>query len=163
MENTDKKQAYLKELKEGDVLFYQGEEELVLYKVLSGEIALYINYGESTERELARMNKEQCFGEMAILEKKPRSATAVAAQDSILMAYPEKYMKLFITQNPTFIWNVMQGLSDKLRNATKEINEMQELILLANKSIPENKPIDRYIQMHTQFNADGIPYFAVKI
>ncbi len=163
MEDKKKQQAGIVQLKKGDILFHQGDEEYILFKVLSGEVGLYLNYGEKTERELARMKKEQCFGEMAILEQKPRTATAVALEDCILMAYPEEYMGLFVSQNIMFTLNVMQGLSAKLRNANKEIEAMQELLLAANKEHPGDKGIDRYIRKHTQFAPDGTPYFAVKI
>lgn len=155
-------QTNILQVKKGDVLFFQGDEEYILYKVLSGEIVLYINYGKKEERELARMKKDDCFGEMAILEHKPRTATAVAGEDCILMSYPEEHMGYFIAQNPVFALNIMKGLSSKLRNANKEINDMQELLVMANKRIP-NTAIDRYIRNHTEPDANGVPRFTIKI
>ena len=155
-------QKNILQLKKGDVLFFQGDEEYILYKVLSGEIGLYINYGKKEEKELARMKKDDCFGEMAILERKPRTATAVAVEDCTLMSYPEEHMAYFIAQNANFALNIMRGLSSKLRNATNEIHTMQELLLMADKKHP-SKALHTYIQRHTVYDSNGIPHFNVKI
>lgn len=112
------------QLKEGEILFKQGEESRVLYKLLAGEIALYLNYGTEDQKELARIEKDNCFGEMGVLEHKPRTATAIAMNDCVLMAFSEEQMELFISQNTKFALKIMKDLSAKLRNANKELEEM---------------------------------------
>lgn len=114
---------------------------------------------------MSRMESGDCFGEMAVLDHQPRSATAVAAEDCSLMVYPEELMGHFIAQNPNFALGIMCGLSAKLRNATREIEEMQSLLVLAEKSVSrEQYPvINAYIQRHIEYTSDGTPMFVVRV
>lgn len=114
---------------------------------------------------MSRMEADDCFGEMAVLDHQPRSATAVAAEDCSLMVYPEKLMGYFMTQNPNFALNIMRSLSAKLRNATREIEEMQSLLVLAETSVSrEQYPvINVYIQKHMEYAPDGPPMFVVRV
>lgn len=109
------------------------------------------------------MKQDDCFGEMAILEHQPRTATAVAVEDCVLMAYPEGLMGQFISQNPRFALNIMMGLSAKLRNATSEIAAMQELLRKAKANPTDISVLDRYIRTHTEYDADGASSFVVRI
>ena len=157
--------VYVKKLGKGEVLFYQADEERVLYKILSGAISIYSGYGTKQERQLSRMEAGDCFGEMAVLDHQPRSATAVAAEDCSLMVYPEEVMGHFIAENPNFALSIMRGLSAKLRNATGEIAEMQRLLVLADKSAnrDEHSMINAYIQKHIEYTPEGETLFVVRV
>lgn len=68
----------------GEVVFDAGEEGQALYFVCSGEIL--ICHPGQREHPLARLGAGAFFGEMALLDDSPRSAQAVAAGDSQLLA-----------------------------------------------------------------------------
>ena len=155
--------VYVKRLKKGDVVFYEGDQERLLYRVVSGEVATFSSYGGTREKEISRIRADECFGEMAILENQPRSTTAVAMADCVLMVYPESAMEYFIANNPKFSLSIMRSLSAKLRSTTEEMVRMHRLLLRAEQNAPEDKVISDYIRWHTDYDPNGEARFIIKI
>lgn len=151
--------------KAGDVIFYEGDAEKVLYKILSGKITIYGAYGRAQQREIAVLEKGQCFGEMAILENAPRSATAVAVEDTHLMCYHEEILALFVKQNTAFFMDLLRSLSLRLRNTNHEMDEMYKLLLHYAKepTLQKISKIEMYLRQHTVYDQDGNPQFAMKL
>jgi CRP/FNR family cyclic AMP-dependent transcriptional regulator len=71
--------------KAGSVIFREGDEARELFVIKSGQVRIQI--GNRTITELAA---DSIFGEMALIDNEPRSATAVAATDVELVAVTEK-------------------------------------------------------------------------
>lgn len=159
MENQ---RAKIQTFKRGEVVFQQRDTEKLLYKVLSGEVGIYSDYGDSNQLCLYRMQKDQCFGEMSILEDCPRSATAVAMEDVSLMVYPEQLMGSLLNQNPRFAMELMQTLSERLRNSNNEMEKMHSMLLrMVQQKIPD-KEIQDYISKHTIYTKEGDALFSIK-
>ena len=57
------------------------------------------------------------FGEMALIDGKPRSATAVAAVDCSVAAINEKRFLRLVEQTPSFALRMMQVITERLRRA----------------------------------------------
>lgn len=149
----------------GDVIFREGDDEKVLYKILSGKIKIYANYGTQQQREIAVLEKEQCFGEMSILENTVRSATAVAEGETFLMCYREEVLSLFVAQNTSFVLDLLRSLSLRLRNTNQELDEMHKLLLQCTQQPGAQKmsKIDLYLRQHTVFDKDGNPHYAINL
>lgn len=71
--------SYLKD----EIVFDEGEEGLGIYFIKEGEIS--IEKRDGSNRRLALLTKGEFFGELALLDGVPRSATAVASQPSVLL------------------------------------------------------------------------------
>lgn len=156
-------QMQIQSFAKGAVIFRQGEEDKVLYKILSGEVAIYSDYGGPREICLSSLQSNQCFGEMSILEDCPRSATAIAKEDVALMAYPEKLMGSFVHQNPGFALELMKNLSEQLRNSTYELEKMHHMLLKLTERKTVDTEIQEYIRRHTAYTSDGIAVFSMKV
>jgi len=87
------------ELNEGDVLFSEGDEDRDIFVVVQGEVAIRkkISGGEKT---LAVLKEGEIFGEMALFEKQPRSATACAVQKTEVLKIEGENFEKFIQENP---------------------------------------------------------------
>src|SRR5512139_3614687 len=73
----------------GDVLFREAEVADALYRVFSGRVAIVIsNPIDHSETVVALMDSGDLFGEMAMLDEGPRSATARALEPSTVLAIP---------------------------------------------------------------------------
>ena len=70
--------------------------------------------GEDTVDELG---KEELFGEMALLEHVPRAASVVTLEETELVEIDKAQSYILVRQNPHFTLQLMQLLSDRLRNA----------------------------------------------
>lgn len=148
---------------DGDVIFYQGDEEAKLYKVLGGQVEIYSNYKTDHEILLSTLSKDDCFGEMACLEHCARSATAIARGRTTLISYTEDLMSLFIMHNPNFAVEIMRNLSARLRNSTNELEKMYMMLYNVSSGNSQQTDIKRYIDMHTVYEPDGKPMFMLNI
>jgi CRP/FNR family transcriptional regulator, cyclic AMP receptor protein len=100
--------------KAGDVIFREGDEATELFVVKSGRIRIQI--GNRTVTELA---PDSIFGEMALIDNEPRSATAIAITDVELVPVSEKQFLFLVSQTPYFALRVMRVLAQRLRVTNK--------------------------------------------
>ena len=66
---------------EGEHFFREGDETQVMYVLQSGEVDIYKTW-EGSSKILRRMTAGDCFGEMALVDLFPRSASALAVESS---------------------------------------------------------------------------------
>jgi len=83
------------DLVEGDVLFSQGDAADAAYFVMSGEMDIQID-GES----VGRLGVSQCFGELAVLQNKPRSGTAAATSTTTVLRIEGELFRQLHLENP---------------------------------------------------------------
>jgi CRP/FNR family cyclic AMP-dependent transcriptional regulator len=70
-------------------------------------------------RTLAELSANSIFGEMALIDDAPRSATAVAKTDVELVPVSEKQFLFLVSQTPYFALKVMRVLAKWLRATNK--------------------------------------------
>ena len=100
--------------KAGDVIFREGDEAKELFVIKSGQVRVQI--GNRTVTELAA---DSIFGEMALIDSEPRSATVVAITDTELVPVSEKQFLFLVSQTPFFALRVMRVLAQRLRVTNK--------------------------------------------
>jgi len=100
----------------GEVIFSQGEEGDAFYTVVHG--AVHIT--RDTTR-LATLGPREGFGEMAILDKESRSASATAAEDTTLLSLDRDSFDRVIEQNPVVARGVYRVLTERLRNTLAQV------------------------------------------
>jgi HEAT repeat protein len=101
---------------EGDVVFEQGDEGDAFYVVVNGSIR--ISRGQT---ELARLRSREGFGEMAILDRDTRSATATAAEATTLLRLDRDSFDRVVEQNPVVARGIYRVLTERLRNTLAQI------------------------------------------
>jgi CRP/FNR family transcriptional regulator, cyclic AMP receptor protein len=99
----------------GEAIIYEGEFSQELYILMSGRVRIAKDYGGLHERTLAVLTQGDFFGEMAIFESALRSATAVAAEESELLALSPEKFKQTIYQKPEMVFEMFRELSARLR------------------------------------------------
>ena len=100
--------------KAGEVIFKEGDKADQLFAIKSGEIAIQLG-----NRTLAELSANSIFGEMALIDDAPRSATAVAKTDVELVPISEKQFLFLVSQTPFFALKVMRVLARRLRATNK--------------------------------------------
>lgn len=108
--------AAVREFKAGEVIFGQGDAARELFVVQSGEVE--IRRGNRLRETLSQYG---IFGEMAIINASPHSATAVAATDVKLVAVGEKQCLFLVSNTPNFALNVMRVMARRLRATTSSL------------------------------------------
>jgi CRP/FNR family cyclic AMP-dependent transcriptional regulator len=95
-----------------DVIFREGERAQELYIVKSGRVEVRLG-----NRVLDTLPELSIFGEMALVDHSPRSATVVAATDTTIVPVGEKQFLFLVSRTPHFALNVMRVLAQRLRSA----------------------------------------------
>jgi CRP-like cAMP-binding protein len=108
--------GYERELVRGDTLFNEGDPPDALYVVTKGRMAIAIaNPIDRRESVVALMEPGDLFGEMGMLDDRPRSAMARALEASTVLAVPYQPVLELLDQQPTLLWNVTRVLAQRLR------------------------------------------------
>lgn len=98
----------------GETIFRQGEQGTSAYLIEDGRVELYLGQGE-TRCDLEPVGPNGLFGELALIDKGERSATAVAAEDTICLVLREADLDRVIEKADPFLRNMMDVLSARLR------------------------------------------------
>jgi CRP/FNR family cyclic AMP-dependent transcriptional regulator len=100
-----------REVPAGTVIFEAGTAGEEMFGVIEGKVELKFAQGRSIT-----LGPDDTFGEMALVDKSPRSATAVAAEDSKLAVIDRHRFLFLIGETPVFALQVMANLADHLRH-----------------------------------------------
>lgn len=103
-------------LKPGETIFKEGEAAKELYVIKSGEVDIQVG-----NRLLATLEANDIFGEMALIDSAPRSATAVAKTDVALVPISKTSFLALVSRAPTFALDIMTMMARRLRAANKAI------------------------------------------
>lgn len=98
----------------GQTIFEQGEEGEVMYVIQSGEVNIV-----AQDKVINTHKSGEVFGEMALIDTRIRSATALAKTDCQLVPIKERRFRFLIQQHPFFALNIMRVLAARLRRQTE--------------------------------------------
>ncbi len=107
-----------------EIIFREGDPGKHMYVILDGGVEIRKRTGEKSSRTMITLKKGDIFGEMAVVEGKPRSATAIAATDCRLLRLDEEAFYDLVLKNPDFAVKMIKTLSSRLRSADTLIEEV---------------------------------------
>jgi SulP family sulfate permease len=111
----------------GEIIFQEGEVGDGIYFILSGYVSVFTG---SRDHRLATFAEGMFFGEMSILEDKPRSATVRAETDTRLLFISKDNFQQLTESDPSIIAHILQrlsrDLSHRLRMTTAEVRTLEE-------------------------------------
>ncbi|OOY99837.1 Crp/Fnr family transcriptional regulator [Solemya velum gill symbiont] len=113
------KVAFLK----GDTIFNEGDPGDAWYVVYKGAVDV-LNDGN----KITSIGPQNCFGEMSILDKLPRSATVVASVDSVLLRITSEVFVQLIKEDKLVAYKLIHEmailLSHRQRTSTEKLSEL---------------------------------------
>jgi CRP-like cAMP-binding protein len=104
----------------GTVLFEEGDEGQVMYVIQSGTVKITRKVG-TKEALLAMIPAGEFFGEMSIINDKPRSATATVVEDSRLLVIDGRTFEAMIRGNSEIAVRMIKRLAGRLDRANQQI------------------------------------------
>lgn len=124
--------------KKGEVIFVQGDPADCMFDIEAGSVGIFVDYNTKQEKQLTTLNEKQIFGEMGLIEGKPRSATAVALQDDtrLMVVSQENFADYFRTQ-PVKVVRIMQSMGKRIRGLTQAYLEACSVITEAAENAEE--------------------------
>ena len=96
----------------GDPVFGEGEPGDALYLIVEGKVKVH-----KGEKELVRLSVRDVFGEMAVLDSEPRSASVTAVEDAVLLKIGRDDFRDILQERPEIGMGIIQVLSRRLRPA----------------------------------------------
>ena len=122
IENTYKEQIKSRiKYREGDVIIRQGEVTPILYKIVQGNVSLYMNYKEENEYLICVYGIGKCFGEYSCFSGKQNPYSVVANDDTIVMEIPKNELHQFISINPKNAEEIFASMAQQLALVSKHI------------------------------------------
>jgi CRP-like cAMP-binding protein len=100
----------VREFQPGELIFEAGTPGEEMFLVQTGEVDIQIG-----GRVVETVGPEHFFGELALIDDGPRSATAVARTPCRLVALNQRRFAFLVDEMPFFAINVMKVMADRLR------------------------------------------------
>jgi signal transduction histidine kinase len=104
-------------IKKGERIIRETEEGYCLFIILKGkvEIEKEVKHSEPPIAPLTVLEEGEFFGEMSLLNGEPRSANAIALEDTELLEIPEEEFQRLCFSHPNIMFNLVRALSERLR------------------------------------------------
>ena len=102
------------------VIFREGDDARTMYDILSGKVGIYKGYGTEDARQIVVLEAGKIFGEMGMIEYYPRSATAVALEDTVVEELGESELRDYFQNKPEKLLQLMKVLSQRVRETTQK-------------------------------------------
>jgi len=116
--------------KVGAVLFRAGDQGDAMYLIEEGKVRICVRAKDGQEVILTELERGDFFGEMALLDGKPRSADAIVGEDTRLAVLSREHFLSFVRSNPDVALEMLTALANRLRHtdellrhtATRNVN-----------------------------------------
>jgi CRP-like cAMP-binding protein len=128
----------------GTVLFREGDRGEEMFILQSGKVKISKKI-RGVEKTLATLEKGEFFGEMAILNDKPRSATAETIEDCEMLVIDRKTFEVLLRSNVEIAIRFIKRLADRLRETNDQMEALMirdntsRLVSLLAKQVKEKK------------------------
>ncbi len=98
-------------------IFKEGQEGRSLYIVVSGQVRVHLS-----DRDLAKLDKGACFGEMSLFDAEPRSATITTLEPCECLMLTQMQLYDAIDETPGIAVNIIRLLSRRIRELNQKLN-----------------------------------------
>lgn len=123
MDIQDTFKRHIVKYRKGDIIFREGDLGTEMYIIQNGKVRIYKDI-DGYDQTLTVLEKGDFFGEMAILEGLPRTATAEAEEDTELIRINSANFVAMIKANPEIAIRIMRKLSLRLRETTDQLQRL---------------------------------------
>lgn len=106
-------QRFGRDFRAGEVLFREGEAGAEMFVIQGGLVQVSKRVGDE-ERPIAVLGRGEFLGEMAILNRKPRTATATALEDTPCLVFDGKTLETMIAKNTEIAVRLVKKLASRL-------------------------------------------------
>jgi signal transduction histidine kinase len=118
-----KRTAQKRSFHAGEIIFTQGDVGDGVYVVEQGSVEISAMINDAEHRVLSRLGASTFFGEMAVLDGQPRSATATAEADTVVSFIPRDEMLRVLGQSPELLAFLVREFSLRMRQFDRRFIE----------------------------------------
>lgn len=115
---------FIQNIEVNSTIFREGDSGNQMFLIVDGEVEIRKKTTEKSTTTLATLKKGDFFGEMAMVERKPRSASAIAATNCRLLALDQNAFTSLIEQNSEFAVRMIKVLATRLRRTNLLVEQV---------------------------------------
>ncbi len=104
-----------KKFQASQYICYEGQPGNEMYIILKGSVGVFVSNAVGKQTEVSRIMAGDFFGEMAIFDNLPRSASCIALEDVVCVAIDKSRLTKFITACPDMTINLLENMSGRIR------------------------------------------------
>ena len=108
---------------DGEIIFEEGDKANVMYVIRSGAVNI-VKKSPSGSMTIATLGSGEVFGEMALFDRLPRSATAVASGDARILTIDRKKLFSTIDRDPTLVFKILESMGRRIRVLNSSIMKL---------------------------------------
>ena len=118
-----------KEFRLNEVIFKDGVYQNYMYSICEGSVDIYSEYGTSGEKKLTTLTKGHSFGEIGMIAVMPRTATAVAAEDRVVLEQiGNAELGDYLKNHPENLQPIMSSVSRRIRELTEDMSGITQMV-----------------------------------
>ena len=129
-----------------EYICFEGQPGEEMYIVLKGVVGVYVSNEVGVQVEAARIETGDFFGEMAVFDNLPRSASCVALEDVICVAIGKDNLERLVSTCPEIALKMLESMSGRIRRLNDTIYKSEKL--LKKKEIPKFEIPSEYCYSH---------------
>jgi CRP-like cAMP-binding protein len=122
------KLIHVRKYKADEAVFWEGEPGVGMYIMLDGVVAIFKETAKKQHEELAQLKRGEFFGELALLDESPRSASAIAQEDSKILGLFRPELIDLIEKKPrlgnTLLFNLAALIGERLKRTNDELQAL---------------------------------------
>lgn len=136
------------EIPRGKILFRQGEYPDGLFILVSGKMVVLVKDVENEEKLVTDVHAGETLGEVGVISHEPRTATAKALEDSVLVKLSGLEFRDICLAYPDVLQHTMELLSQRSKNLTKlfsskQLDKKHVVFSIANKEVAFNQFLEK--------------------
>ena len=130
-----------------EYICYEGQPGREMYIILKGSIGIFLTSAIGTLNQAATIKEGDFFGEMAIFDNLPRSASCIAMENTICVAVDKDNLQEFLATCPDIAKQMLENMSGRIRKLDDELYKNNRFV--KNRHVPRFQIPAEYGYKHT--------------
>ena len=102
--------------RKNQALFHQGDIATEMYEIISGQVGIYMDYGDEGQKEICILRDEDFVGELELIDSSTRIASAIALGDDVVVKRLSiEDFNTLVKENPGKVILIIQQLCARVR------------------------------------------------
>ncbi|MGH8551752.1 MAG: Crp/Fnr family transcriptional regulator [Methylococcales bacterium] len=116
--------ATVKAFPKNAIIINEGDDSASFHFILSGTVRVYVSDENGKELTLSIDGRGKYFGELALLDDSPRSATVITCEKATCGIISKAEFRAWLNNNPNAPFGIIRGLVDKVRTLTDKVRTL---------------------------------------
>lgn len=142
------KLSVLRKYPKNTVLVTEGDESTHMYIIRKGTVSVYLNNNDGRQVNLNYMHEGEYFGELSLIDGKPRSASVMTVTDCEIILVSRNNVQDLITKHPEFATLLLKEVTRRVRELTDSVKDMALLDVYGRVSAALDKLCDENRRIH---------------